>query len=273
MGIFRSAPTATLTADTPSAGDRPELWVPSSLRPEFDAAAATHRENITAFAHPNWLAALRGNDEHALNGEPLGLLQDHLTVALAHLHFSGIVPGHVEKSDVVARFGSKPITKTDDWESIITRSVQLEPTDADRQAASIWRYSEDHREEFSSLVARTKAEILGDAVRSWEAYVHITLIHLALANVHARREEEKRAAERWRLLGCPVCGEEPGNVDTRQLLTGDRRAGWFGDRPSIRSCVPCWHDAVAITLERLSTLADGRDRRAVVAQHLAQVSQ
>lgn len=274
MSIFTRTTDPASTEPPPQApvdlDERPELWIPDHLRDEFDAVARTRRSTITQYAHPTWLAELAGNPAASFNGKPNGLIHEQLTFALAHLRFDGIVPRHSPWRISIARFVDEPLQGQEGNKYIVSTQRRPAPrSEEEQEQLNRERYVEDHREEFEALLDSTARDVLADAVRSWEAFVHITLISLTVTAIRERNDAAKREADRLRIMCCPVCGEDNGAIAHRPLLPDQKPKGAWSKSPTVRTCLHCWHEAVAQTRANRATLADGRKRADIVAAYLA----
>jgi len=269
MGLF-TRPTDRSESDSAATtlaldDERPELWLPDKLADEFERVAAEHRSKITPAT--DWYAELAGSN--SISSRPnRGTLHWHLRNAFAATQYGGIIPGTVGKPHMT-RYALEPYS-TEEGRALQFGEFKAQPpTPEEREQLALYRWSEDHYEEFEGLVGATADEILADGARAWEAHVHITLIRMTEAAISQRAENEKRARDRDRMLRCPVCTELNGQVDVRPLLPRhDESMRFFPRRPSIKSCLPCWHTAVELHRATLAVLVDGRSRADVVAAHL-----
>lgn len=271
MGLFAKTPNITPTAVTerPDAAERPELWVPDDLAEAFANAPEEWRHRITPLEHPDWLATLRGDDRVSMSGKPIGLLYDHLTAALGAIRY-GYIPGSIPSPSMADRWVSEPVKLSNGEDSSFSQMTRAVPTDEDREARARWHDSEDAKGPFHELVASTVTEVLADAPRSWDAYVHIALLERVRDDLAHRAEAAKRHENARRNLECPVCGEWNGRLAARPLMPNhDETRSNYAKRRTIRSCLPCWHEAVTQERARVAQLPDGRTRAQAVADHLS----
>ncbi|GEK86811.1 hypothetical protein GCM10007198_14080 [Microbacterium aerolatum] len=220
----------------------PEMWIPRRLNDTVAARATEVAAHLSPLTDRDWSEYLnesvadRGGARSFSNGSRI---EQHLTRFVADTQNAGKVPPRHVPVDVSAVLGGTP-------------------TDL-RQEESRTREAREHAAEFRAQVAALSAAILGDAGRSWDAYVTLRLIADAEASQQAEKDAARREQTRLALMQCPVCGsEDPANgaVNSR---------AWPGvsdwRRPKVRSCEACYeaHRLQHFT-ERAAELLDGRTR-------------
>lgn len=240
----------------------PELWVPDVIADAFNEISDDLRGSISPATHPAWWSELRGEDRQSIAGMRLkSPLEAHLSVALAHLHYDGIVPGSVAKP-TTQRFAEVPLGFGSG-----TQMKPVERTEGEEKQLELHYWSEEHREEFEALVAAKAGAVLADPSRAWGAYAHIKLIALTYQEIERRTEADRRERQRIQMERCPICARDNGHLKTRPITLEEKaKPSRFDIASPIRSCRPCWVEACNQLQARHSAehLDDGRTR----AEHI-----